>query len=87
MSNDQLDRIEKLLREVNQRVLDLTLRVMEVEMRQKREAELATTRHTAVFEWVAPDSWKQSIDALDYTEIETPRDIHAILAQAKRARR
>ncbi|KAA0970820.1 hypothetical protein FPY71_10110 [Aureimonas fodinaquatilis] len=83
MSNDQLDRIEKLLRDIRQHQLDLMMRVMAVESTLKRHEDTATQRQLLLYEWCAPSSYKQSLEALHYEEINTPADLSNVLARFK----
>ena len=59
-------------------ILDLTLRVMEMENRIGRMEEAQERHHRAMYEWCAPQSLKNtiaSIDGAQFDETETPVDV------------
>ncbi|MBN9074307.1 MAG: hypothetical protein J0H34_22445 [Rhizobiales bacterium] len=63
---------DEQFRELRQLLLDLQVRVSELEMHLKRQDEIASHRQSLIFEWCAPLKYK---NAMLTTEIDIPDDL------------
>lgn len=69
---------DEQFRELRQLILDLAGRVEEVELHLKRQDEIATHRHSLVYDWCAPSSYKAMVERV---EIDIPADLKKYFPQ------
>lgn len=71
MTDDQFRVLQRLL-------LDLAVRVEALELHLKRQDEIATHRHSLVYDWCAPASYKAMVERV---EIDIPADLKKYFPQ------
>ncbi|MDE0922392.1 hypothetical protein [Aurantimonas coralicida] len=71
-------------RELKTLILDLTLKVMDLQAQVSRLQEAQERHHRATFDWCAPQSLKDEIDSIDgvgFDETKTPDDVAGSLEE------
>ena len=63
---------DEQFRELRQLLLDLTVRVSELELHLKRQDDIATHRQNLIYEWCAPPRYKAVVDM---AQIDIPDDL------------
>ena len=67
-------------RELKTLILDLTLKVMDLQAQVSRLEDANERRHAMIYEWCAPQGLKDAM-ARDWTETPPPSDIDDLLKQ------
>lgn len=71
-------------RELKTLILDLTLKVMDLQAQVRRMQDAQDRHHSAMFDWCAPQSLKAeiaSIDGVGFDETVTPDDVAGSLEE------
>lgn len=69
MTDEQYESLRQLL-------LNLAVRVEELELHLKRQDEIATHRQNLLYEWCAPLEYKNAVESMEIaTSIDVPDDL------------
>lgn len=63
---------DEQFRDLRQLLLDLAVRVEALELHLKRQDDIATHRHSLIYEWCAPADYRA---AAEMVEIDIPDDL------------